>query len=472
MKEVKLRMKEQEIYEEIKELVEHPIKNNKKRTALKLGITVRHVNRLIKKYKEIGKSAFVHGNRSRKPVNKIDSTISNQIIQLYSQKYYDFNIKHFNEFLERDENIKISYNCLYNILKAAGIISPYAFKKTRRALKKRQLLAKKMITEETKPEEVEEIVTREVLLEDSHPRQSKPRYFGEIIEQDGSIHKWFGNKQTCLHLAIDKATSTVVGAYFDDQETLFGYYQVFYQILKNYGVPYKFFTDNRTVFNYTSLNPDKRTIDKDVLTQYSFACKRLGVDIETSSVSQKKGTIERCNGTFQRRLVQELRVANITTMDEANNYLLTKFVPEYNKKFALDYTKFESVFNPSPSDEVINYTLAIISERKIDNGNSIKYNKKYYLPYEKGNIKCFAPKTECLVIKAFDDQLYVSIEDKVFELRELERNESYSKELDFQEKPKEKQKHVPAPNHPWRNATFKKHVETCHQDKKYKKIAG
>ena len=79
----------------------------------------------------------------------------------------------------------------------------------------------------------------------------------------------FGEIKTCLHLAIDKATSTIVGAYFDKQETLNGYYHVFYQILTNYGIPYKFFTDNRTVFNYIKLNPDKRTSDKDVLTQYS-----------------------------------------------------------------------------------------------------------------------------------------------------------------------------------------------------------
>ena len=77
-----------------------------------------------------------------------------------------------------------------------------------------------------------------------------------------------------------------------------------------------FFTDNRTVFNYRSLNPDKRTSDKDVSTQYSYACNQLGINIETSSVSQSKGLIERTNGTFQGRLVNELRLNNITTIDE------------------------------------------------------------------------------------------------------------------------------------------------------------
>ena len=83
--------------------------------------------------------------------------------------------------------------------------------------------------------------------------------------------------------------------------------------------------------------------------------------------------IERDNGTFQDRLVNELRLNNITTIDEANKYLNEVFIPKFNARFALDYKKFESVYETSPSAERINYTLAILSPRKIDNGNSIKY---------------------------------------------------------------------------------------------------
>ncbi len=466
MKEVKLRMNEQYKYEVIKDLVDH--NGNKKRAALKLQITIRQVNRLIKNYKEKGKSAFIHGNREKCPKNKLDSSISDTIILLYSSKYYDFNIKHFQEFLEKDEKIKISYSCLYRIVKNAGIISPYAQKRTKREAKKQELLKNKLIDPNASEKDIEVIVTREIKLEDAHPRQEKPKYFGEIIEEDGSIHNWFGDKKTCLHLAVDKATSTIVGAYFDAQETLHGYYQVFYQILKKYGIPYKFFTDNRTVFNYNSLNPDKRSSDTDVLTQYGYACKQLGIDLQTSSVSQAKGTIERANGSFQRRLVQELRLYNISTIEGANKYLIETFVPNFNKRFALDYTKFESVFETSPDDEKINYTLAVLTERKIDNGNAIKYKNKYYQPYENNMIKCYSPKTECLVIQAFNNDLLVSIEDKVYELRELNRNKETSKEIDFvEQKPKERKKYVPSAKHPWRLQKFKKHVKDCHNSHVY-----
>ena len=424
MRKVELRMNEIQKYEIIKELVNH--NGNKNRAAMKLNLSRRQIDRLIIKYKEIGKASFVHGNRTRKPAKTLDKSISNDIILLYQNKYYDFNFSHFKEFLAEKENIKVSYNFIYYTLTNNGILSPKARKKTEREAAKKRLLEQKKLKKNMTDKEINIVVNHEVALVDSHPRGEKPKYFGEIIEQDGSIHNWFGNYKSCLHLAIDKATSTIVGAYFDNQETLYGYYQVFNQILTNYGIPYKFITDNRTVFNYMSLNPDKRTSDKDVLTQYGYACKQLGVDLETTSVSQAKGLVERTNGTFQGRLVSELRLNNITNIEEANKYLINNFVPKFNNKFALDYKKFNSVFEESPSEEKINYTLAILTPRKIDNGNSIKYKNKYYQPYIDNELKCFMPKTECLVIKAFNGDLLVTIDDNIYELRELSRNERFN----------------------------------------------
>ncbi len=465
MKEVKLRMNEKEKYEVIKELVDH--KRNKNRASKKLNISRRQVNRLIIKYKEKGKAGFVHGNRTKKPVNALNNSISKDIITLYKNKYYDFNFNHFKEFLESKENIKVSYKFIYKTLTNEGILSPKARKKTKREYAKRKLLEEKKINLNMKQEQIESIISHEISLEEAHPRLEKPKYFGEIIEQDGSIHKWFGEIKTCLHLAIDKATSTIVGAYFDKQETLNGYYHVFYQILTNYGIPYKFFTDNRTVFNYIKLNPDKRTSDKDVLTQYGYACKQLGVDLETSSVSQAKGLIERTNGTFQGRLIQELRLNGITTIKEANKYLIEVFVPNFNKRFALDYKKFESVFEKSPSKETINYTLAILTPRKIDNGNAIKYYGKYYQPYLNNSIKCFCPKTECLVIKSFNGDLLVTIDEQVLELKELVRNEKSSKNFDETIETKEKKKYLPPMSHPWKLASFKRQIQKAHTNHVY-----
>ena len=434
---------------------------------MKLGLSKRQINRLIIKYKENGKYAFIHGNRSKKPVNALDKSISEDIITLYKNKYYDFNFNHFKEFLKKDENIDVSYDFIYKNLSKEGILSPKARKKTKKEFAKQKLLKEKKINNDMSNEEIEIIVNHEIALEDSHPRGEKPKYFGEVIEQDGSIHAWFGGIKTCLHLAIDKATSNVVGAYFDKQETLNGYYNVLYQILTNYGIPYKFLTDNRTVFNYMSLNPDKRTSDKDVLTQYGYACKQLGIELETTSVSQTKGLIERTNGTFQGRLVQELRLNGINTIEEANKYLIDVFVPNFNKRFAIDYKKFPSAFDDSPSEEKINYTLAVLTPRKIDNGNSIKYHNKYYQPYLDNKIKCFIPKTECLVIKTFNSDLLVAIDEHVYELKELSRNERFSKNLDEIVEVKEKKKYIPPMTHPWKIEYFKKQLKKAHTEHVY-----
>ena len=467
MKEVKLRMNEQEKYEVIKELVDH--KGNKNRASKKLGLSRRQIDRLIIKYKENGKSAFVHGNRGHAPSKALDKSISEDIILLYKNKYYDFNFSHFKEFLKKDENIDVSYDFIYKNLTKAGILSPKARRKTKREYAKKKLLQEKKINLAMSDEQIEHIVNHEIALEDSHPRGEKPKYFGEIIEQDGSIHLWFGETKTCLHLAIDKATSTIVGAYFDKQETLNGYYHVLYQILTNYGIPYKFITDNRTVFNYMSLNPDKRTSDKDVLTQYGYACKQLGIELETTSVSQAKGLIERTNGTFQGRLVQELRLNNITTIDEANEYLINVFVPYFNNRFALDYKKFESVFESSPSLEKINYTLAILTPRKIDNGNAIKFKNKYYQPYIDDELKCFLPKTKCLIIETFDGNLFVTIDENIYNLKKLERNQRFSKEFDQEDNNKIKEKKIyrPPMSHPFKLQSFLRQMEKSHKQHQY-----
>ena len=465
MRKVELRMKEKNKYEVIKELVDH--NGNKNRAAITLGISKRQVNRLINIYKERGKEGFVHGNRNKIPVKALNKSLSEDIILLYNNKYQGWNFNHFKDFLEKKENIKVSYDYVYTTLTNNGILSPKARKKTKRKYAKQKLLKEKKINLNMTSEQIDTIVNHEIALEDSHPRGEKPKYFGEVIEMDGSIHSWFGDKRTCLHLAIDKATSNVVGAWFDCQETLNGYYHIFHQILTKYGVPYKFLTDNRTVFNYMLLNPNKRVSEKDVLTQFGYACKQLGICLETTSVSQAKGLVERTNGTFQGRLVNELKLHGITTIDKANKYLIEVFIPEFNNKFAIDYKDFNSVFIDSPSDEVINYTLAVLTPRKIDNGNSIKYQNKYYQPYLDGQLKCFTPKTECLVIRAFNNELLVTIDEQVLELKELSRNERFSKEFDEAIETKERKKYIPPMTHPWKLASFKKQMQKAHTNHVY-----
>ena len=138
MRKVKLRMKEQEKYKVIKELVDH--NGNKNRACKKLGLSRRQIDRLITTYKEKGKSGFIHGNRGKCPTKTLDKSISEDIVLLYKTKYQDFNFRHFVEYLEEIEHIKVSYSFVYKHLTEAGILSPKARKKTKKKFKKQQLL--------------------------------------------------------------------------------------------------------------------------------------------------------------------------------------------------------------------------------------------------------------------------------------------------------------------------------------------
>lgn len=463
----KLRMNELEKYNIIKNLVDN--NGNKNAAAIKLNLSRRQIDRLIIKYQEKGKSSFVHGNRGRIPTKALDKSFSDNIILLYKEKYYDCNFNHFKDLLKDRENINVSYNFIYKLLTKNGIYSPKIRKRTKRKLKRIELLAK-IENQKKSKKDIEVMVSHQLKIEEAHPRQEKPKYFGEVIEMDGSIHLWFGPKKVCLHLAIDLCTGTVVGGIFKEQETLRGYYIVYKQILEKYGIPVLFKTDNRTVFNYESLSKDKKTNDKDVLTQFGYACSILGTDLKTTSVSQAKGTIERANGTFQGRLVQELRIEGVTDIDKANEYLINTFIPNFNKRFALNYKKYPNAFEKAPSKEKINYILSVLSTRKVDNGNSIKFKNKYYQPYNnKSELQCFKSGTECLVIEAFDGSLLATIDENVYILKELNLHKKLSLELDqiITEVPKEKKIYIPPMSHPWKAASFKKQMEKAHTNHVY-----
>ncbi|MDF9867853.1 transposase [Bacilli bacterium PM5-3] len=453
MKGVILTVNENKKYKCIKSLVDN--NGNKYRASVELGVSPRTINRYIKKYKQFGKAAFRHKAHDLKPANTIDENIKQTIIELFNTKYTGFNFKHFNEFLNSNENIIISYSALYNLLTNAGFIS----KKARRKTKRNHKSNKSIIKLDSVSDEVITI-DNEIPIHDCHPRQERAKYFGEIIQMDASQHLWFGDTKAHLHLAIDDATGKILSAFFDKQETLKGYYTLLYQILLNYGIPYMFLTDNRTIFNYNSLKYKK--LDKDTFTQFSFACSLLGTDIETTSIPQSKGKVERSFNTHQDRLISELNLMNITTIEEANMFL-EPYIEKHNKLFSLPINNIKSVFEKQPNIDEINCILATRYERTIDKGNSIKFFNKYYQPYDKSKLITLAPKSKCMVIKSFDGTLYLECGTKTYQLFEVKKNKEISKRIDTAkcniEEVNKSKAHTPNADHTWKHSMIKKHQE-------------
>lgn len=422
-------------------------RTDKHKAAQELALSVRQVNRLILIDKQLGKAGFVHGNRGRRPKTAYPLELQLDVIKTYKEEFvfekHAFNLTHFTECYNQSHGTQLSTHTVWNWAYKHDVLSP----KARRQTKKNK--AKEIKNRGLKiPEAFEQ------RFQEAHPTRSRHKNFGEQIQMDASEFDWAGTGEIWhLHLAVDDCTSMIVGAYFDTQETLAGYYQVFKQILEQYGIPASFFTDNRTVFAYDS---KKMTGDKDTMTQYAYACKQLGVALLTSSVSQAKGRIERANQSFQDRLTSELQRAKIKSREEANHFLKT-FVESYNDRFALNPENFPTVFDKDITPERINLTLAVIDERVVDKGNALHFQNKCYQTLDKHNQPVLIyPKTKVLIIKTLDGELFCSNDKKVFQLKEIAEHQAISKEFDCPEKSvkKERRKYIPPLSHPWKRQSY------------------
>lgn len=450
-------MNEQKKYDVIKSLVDHPDTANKDRAALILGCTKRHINRMIRGYKEYGKAYFIHGNRGRRPATAISDERKAEIIQLYESKYYDANFTHFTELLEEFEGISLSVSTVANILEGQYILSPRVTRAKRKRVK-RELKKKKDAATDRK--EQDKIQSNLVAIEDAHSRRPRCAYFGELQQMDATPYEWVPGQIWHLHLAIDDASGRITGGWFDTQETLNGYYHVFHQILRDYGIPYKIFTDRRTVFTYTK--KDAPSDDEDTYTQFAYACRQLGVELESSSVPQAKGRAERLNQTLQSRLPVLFRLAGIRDIDSANEFL-DSYIKEFNMKFSLPLDGIRSVFETQPDPEKINLILAVLTQRTVDSGHCISFRKHYYRMLDKsGKQVHFQKGTKVMVIKAYDGKLYTCVNDRdIYALEEIPEHAKSSKDLDADHKePKPKKQYIPPMNHPWRQYAFMKFVHS------------
>lgn len=448
-------MDEQKKYEVIKALADHP-NGNKDRAALTLGCTKRHINRMLAGYRREGKAFFVHGNRGRKPATTIPEETRNTVVDLYRNKYYQANFRHYTELLEERENIRISPSSVAKILEAESILSPRVTKARKKRIKKELLIKKENASSK---KEADAIQANLVAVEDAHSRRPRCAYFGEMQQMDTSPYEWVPGQTWHLHLAIDDATGTVTGAWFDTQETLSGYYHVFHQILTNYGIPYQFFTDRRTIFTYKQKNSP--SLDEDTYTQFAYACKQLGVLLESSSVPQAKGRVERLNQTLQSRLPVELRLAGITTIEGANEFLHS-YIKKFNAKFSLPIHHTKSVFVEQPSDETINLILAVLNERTVDCGHCIRFQNQHYRMLDNRGLQVhYRNGTKTMVIQAFDGSLYCCVNDKeIYALEKVPERYPSSKNLDAEQPAqKPKKKYIPPMNHPWRRSAFRKFVQ-------------
>ncbi len=428
-----------------------------RRGQTKLGCTRKTMLKYVQWYRSGDISLFCHKNRGRKPATTIDEGTRDKVVLLYRDTYSTASYAHFAEILAEDHDIHLSEGTLHTLLKGSLLASPHVRKATRRAMERE---VRRQARRENLPKAQEEHLHAafnilDAVVVDAHPRKARSKYFGEVIQMDACVYEWVkGAGKWHLHAAIDDATGEVVGWWFDEQETLNGYYRVLYMILKLYGIPLCFYTDRRTVFEYSKRkNPEP---EKDTYTQFSAACRTLGIRIVSCSTPQFKPRIERLNKTLKGRLPVQFIRNGITTMEQANEYLW-EYLPIFNEQFSLKDEKdlATAVFLQSPPMAEINATLAVVSSRVIDAGHSIRYHGSYYIPHKERAGRLFPAYyhkgTECLVMKTFDGSLLASIRKQLHVLVEVEARRTHSKEVDTGPVPRKKSEYKPGPDHPWRS---------------------
>jgi transposase len=309
-----------------------------------LKCSVRQVRRLLAKYRRDGASALVHGNRGRRPVNRIPRRLVGRVLKLARGPYAGFNQQHFSELLSEREDIQISRSTTRRILSQAGIASP----RQRRPAKHRS-------------------------RRERYPQE------GMLVQIDGSPHRWLGRQRDKFTLlaAIDDATGKVLAALFRQQEDAQGYFLLLQSIAEQFGCPLAVYRDRHGVFQRfkkRDLTIAEQLEDQPNHTQFGRLLNELGITSIPAHSPQSKGRIERLFGTFQDRLVSELRLAGASNIDDANRTLL-EFLPRYNRRFAVAPQQAGTVYRRLSPDVTLEALFCFKYRRTVGMDNIVRFGE-------------------------------------------------------------------------------------------------
>jgi len=306
-----------------------------------LGLSERSVWRLKGRFMTEGPAGLVHRNRGRASPRRIDETTRAQVRALAQGRYDGANDCHLAELLAEAEGIALSRVSVRRILRAAGIASP----RRRRPPRHRSR------------------------------RDRMPRA-GMLLQTDGSRHDWLGERGPRLTLvaAIDDATGIVTGATFREQEDASGYLTVLRETIRRHGVPLALYRDRHGIFETPKGMPltlEEQLVDRRSPTQFGRALAELGIGSIAAQSPQAKGRIERAWGTFQDRLVVELRLAGVCDIATANR-LLARFVPRFNRRFAVPAANPEPAWRPLPAELTLDAVCCLRYRRVVARDNTVR----------------------------------------------------------------------------------------------------
>ena len=298
-----------------------------------MGVTTRHTRRILAAYREKGVAAVAHGHRGRRPANATPDAVATSVVRLARTRYAGANHTHLSELLSERDGIDNGRATLRRILVNAGLSSP-----RRRRPPKRRVRRQRM------------------------PRE------GMLVQMDGSHHPWLGDQAPpfALLIAVDDATGGVVDALFCDQEDSRNYFLLIQGLVQRCGVPVALYTDRHAVFRHT---PGSGL--PGMPTQFSRAMDELGIQMIFAQSPQAKGRVERTAGTFQDRLVTELRLVGASDIGEANR-VLEQFLPRFNRRFRVSPQLPEPAFRPLDPELYLEQILCSKHKRTVARDNTVR----------------------------------------------------------------------------------------------------
>jgi hypothetical protein len=272
-----------------------------------LGLSTRQTRRLIVAYRASGGASVIHKGRGRASNNRLIEGIREYAVELVRANYADFGPSLATEMLLSKHDLKVSRETLRKWMMTEGL---WRSRKQRRSF---------------------------------HQPRLRREAFGELIQIDGSDHRWFENRaDACTLLVfIDDATSRLVHLEFARSESTDSYLSAVHAYVKAFGCPVAFYSDKHTVFRINRSSAPGGT----GMTQFGRALAELNIEIICANSSQAKGRVERVNRTLQDRLVKELRLAGISDMDAGNAYL-SAFMSSHNERFAVSPLRSEDMHRP------------------------------------------------------------------------------------------------------------------------------
>ena len=312
-----------------------------KEAALILGVSIRQVKRLWQKYRKQNAKGLISKRRGQASNNRMDAGVTQKVLDLIKKKYADFGPTLAHEKLTEIHKVHISRESVRKLMIEEGLWKPRRAKKS--------------------------VV---------HQMRERRACFGELVQIDGSDHAWFEERgERCTLLVyIDDATGKLLELLFVQDETFFAYCEASRHYFERYGKPLAFYSDKHGIFR---INSEQPLGAGNGLTQFGRAMQELGVQIICANSPQAKGRVERANQTLQDRLVKELRLRNLSSIEAGNEYL-SEFCEDFNRRFAVPARSSHDAHRPLLKTENLDLILTRQKTGLLSKNLTVQSNKVIY----------------------------------------------------------------------------------------------